>query len=358
MAEGVGGTSADLAKSVFQKCVRLGERDKYDAHARMAMAAAAELLTLVRRLSPDADDKERSDAQALITNMLNRMCICAVEDVAANPPLVLAVLSLVAPLTVSSSKRQPHQMDRSENGRALFLRLMGAVYRLAGSDKFRPSVLSHKHAIANRNVHPHVEIPVEEMRMSDEYIDELLVARDPRLFATVMSGLVENTISVWHRLQTAWPTFAPVLDFFAPRFQTYVQASRKKRKNVKSDAHCGLAAALTWVCYQDELKTEYGADTWYRPLDPTTAFDLPTDYQRFAEALWDGRYRIEVPNDSVARDKHVRKGEKQDAGVQNSILYFRKNSRVVHCRLLQAVYEEFQPEYEKSKASGLEHIIV
>jgi hypothetical protein len=273
--------------------------------------------------------QEMTSIKSMFTNGLNRLATIAVEDCAASPALVIAVIDELFHWNYASNALHQYELDRAH-----FNNLMAMTYRLAGCEKFRPSVLSHLYADGN-------EAQLKQMRPNSEPLDvyaqltrkraaELIDAQDERMFAYVMNSTPWNKRLLANEIAIAYPSLHYVSRFYTLRV-----------KSNAADAHAFLAFLVFCAVYVDRLNL-----TWEEEF----VADANVPFTKLVTDLWNGNYKLKpLPKDSIVLDKHVSGGKKN---ADEETRFFRTHSWCSNASPLLPEYAALQALYLESKAEA------
>lgn len=374
------GETLALMKSLFQKSVRKCDSSSDAAKYELAMMAMADMTYGVRllddrqreclrfarnthdaRLNASLPEHERRHETVLstdsgvqlarlkiemaaikrmFTNALNRLATVAVEDAAANPALVIALINAIYDWQFRSNAPNQYKLTRE-----LFTRLMLLTYKLATSEKCRPSVWSHLYARGNeeqlRRMRPSQQVPPLDATviLTQERARDLVKARDERMFAYVMNSTVENKRALASAIANYYPTLDVVRSFYLLRVKS----------NAK-DAHAFLAFMVFCVVHVDRFPGGGGGGGGKLGLTPIKFEDeRDASLAALIENLWQGRYRLEqLPADSIVLDKHVKHTKDDDAADR----FFRVHSWCSNASTKFPEYNQLQKLYVDSRAKA------
>jgi len=193
------GHRSDLVKSNLQKSIRLGNTSE----AQRCFAALVTPLDL-----PALDEKEQRIAKSLRTNVINRVIVCAAEDIGLGDlGRVKAVIDALQPMT-KSGKRQEFDLERC----------LGAVALLSESVKSRTT--SHLfHVVQACNSELAAENGFAVVRIRPESVPLCSL----NTFQAIGDKASEATL--WSRLQNTQELDQP---FLSSLYTAYQQQSEKR----------------------------------------------------------------------------------------------------------------------------------
>lgn len=284
------GFTVPVAGYLLEKSIRNCEGPECSL-GKAAAIAITELLSGVigdrdSQKKPSGAHDQQWDRRRVASSALAHLATIAVDSVACNPPLVLALLNLLQPCIIPLYDRlgkdqlaaiggvdgQPMTMESLSNRHyyinapggfdKLFLPIVQLTMAMACSNKFRPMVIADIYAPENRiyferwfaEQHPGKAIPPlvdVEVKLSPDVVANMVTKKDHSLFAYCNSnrsaGAFDNRISIVRALVAKYPQMSTLA-----RFVLYNTRSGK--------SHIFLACAVFWCIYEEQLQN------WYQGL--------------------------------------------------------------------------------------------